>query len=116
MTQGQILADLINWGIDAAFLFPFLFPAYIRLIWAWEKDEWGWNIVTLDLAVSLALLPSFYRRVFGVDGDRTFFLWLVTISLWAIPAIIVWRSVMIWRRQRNVQGDSEDKEKEGFGQ
>jgi hypothetical protein len=100
MTQEQLAIDLINWGVDVAFLVPFLFPAYIRLIWAWEKDEWGWNIILLDLAVSLAILPTFVHRVAGVRFSTPVFLWLEAASLWFIPMIIVWRSVMIWRKQR----------------
>lgn len=100
MNQEHLAIDLINWGIDVAFLVPFLFPAYIRLIWAWEKDEWGWNIVLLDLAVSLAILPSFLHRVFGLNVGMVYYLWVVAASLWLIPSIVVWRSAMIWRKQR----------------
>ena len=108
MDQKQIAIDLINWGVDFAFLIPFLFPAYIRLIWAWEKDEWGWNIVLLDLAVSLAILPSFGHRVFGVNVSRIFFIWLVACSIWLIPIIVVWRSIMIWKKQRNIETKEEE--------
>lgn len=103
MTQEQLIADLVNWGINAAFLFPFLFPAVVRLYWAWEKSDWGWNIVALDLAVALALLPIFVNHVFNVSVTGYFFGWLEVSSIWLIPVIIVWRMIIIWRNQRRIQ-------------
>lgn len=114
MNQAHMAVNLINWGANVAFLVPFLFPFYIRLIWAWHKDEWGWNIVTLDMAVSIALLPSFVHRVIGVNVNTALFAWIVAGSIWAIPIIVIWRSVMIWRKQRhaNLVQPAEEEEEE----
>jgi hypothetical protein len=100
VTQGQLILDLINAGVNVAFIVPFVFPFIIRLIWAWEKDEWGWNIVCFDACVACALLPSFVHRMFGVNVATYFFGWFQVTAIWLVPTIIVWRVIMIYRKQR----------------
>jgi hypothetical protein len=100
VTQGHIILDLLNWGVNAAFLVPFLFPLVIRTIWAWEKDEWGWNIICLDLCVASALLPSFVHKMFQVNIATYFFGWFQVASIWLVPVIIIWRALLIFQKQR----------------
>lgn len=112
MTQARLLADLAYWGVDAAFIASVLFPLtglpHFRMwrfsvrigFWPWWRSDWGWNLVCFDAVVALALLPSFLRRVFGLAPDTYLFQWIVVISLWQIPAIIIWRVLMIWSAQR----------------
>jgi hypothetical protein len=100
MTQTQIVINLINWGVNAAFVIAFLFPAAVRTFWAWEKSDWGINIVSLEFAIALALLPAWLHRTVGLTVNTLLFEWTDAIAIWSIPGIIIWRMIIIWRSQR----------------
>jgi hypothetical protein len=116
MTQARLISDLINWGINAAFIAALLFPFVVRTYWAWEKSDWGINIVSLELLIALALLPLWVRHITGYGGNMYFYGWLEAASLWGIPVIILWRAIIIWRNQRyklaEKNGDNGSKEEE----
>jgi len=101
VTQGQIAIDIINWGVNVGFVVTFTFPGWIRLIWKWTESDWGWNTVALDMAVAVALLPSWVHRVFNLKPDTYLFIWIVAGSLWAILIIVIWRAYIIYRIQRH---------------
>jgi hypothetical protein len=104
VTQGRLILDLIEDGINVAFIVTLLFP-FLGLpkvgIWPWWQHDWGWNMVAFDVCVALALLPSWLRRVLGVDPNTYIFGWVVAISIWAIPCIVLWRVLLIWQAQRS---------------
>lgn len=100
MVQDQLILDLVEWGASVAFIVTFCFPVLIRFIWAWERHDWGWNIMCFDFCVSSALLPTFLHDMFGVDVDTDFFSWSEVVSIWLIPVVVAWRSIMIYRKQR----------------
>jgi hypothetical protein len=114
MTQAQLLADIIHDGVSVAFIVSVLFPIiglpHFRLwptqwrvrigFWPWWQSDWGWNLIAFDYCAALALLPAFLHRFFGLNPDTYLFGWIEAISIWGIPAIILWRTVMIWLSQR----------------
>lgn len=100
MIQDQLVLNLIDWGANVAFLVTFAFPFVIRVIWAWEKHDWGWNIMSFDACVSSALFPYFIHGMFGVNVGTTFFYWSEIVSIWLIPVVVFWRSILIYRKQR----------------
>jgi hypothetical protein len=100
MTQAQLLSDLGVWGVNVAFVAAILFPFVVRTFWAWEKSDWGLNIVLLEILIAFALLPSWLRRAVGISLNTYFLGWLVVACLWGIAVVIVWRTIIIWRTQR----------------
>lgn len=103
MTQVQTLADVINWGINVAFVISALFPIVIRPIWAWTRSSMGLNVVTLDVVVALALLPTWLHRTFSVNALTLPFIYVQAISIWLVPTVVVWRALIIWHEQRHVR-------------
>jgi hypothetical protein len=101
VTQTQLAIDIINWGINVAFVSSILFPVAIRPIWAWTESAWGWNTIAFDVVVALALLPVWLHRTFNLNPGSLMFLWIQAASLCAIPVIIIWRTWIIWRVQRH---------------
>ena len=102
MTQARLILDLAEYAVWFAFLASALFPAVTSAFWPWWKTTWGWNIVTLDLGVALALLPSWLSITFGLRVTANYpFAWLTVISVFAVGAVVTWRAVLIWRAQRH---------------
>lgn len=101
MTQAQVAIDVINWGINVAFVAAVLFPIVIRPIWAWTASAWGWNTIVFDLVVAVALLPVWLHRTFNLNPASLVFLWIQAASLVAVPVIIIWRVRIIWLVQRH---------------
>ena len=120
MTEGQLLVDVINDGVIVAFLAALLFPLiglrgirlprgrYVKIgYWPWWKNEFGWNVIAFDFTVSVALFPAILHRVFGVNVTSYIFGWTEAVSIWLIPATILWRAVAIWHTQ-SVQRDADN--------
>lgn len=100
MTQSHVLGIVQNWDIYAAFIIPLLFPVAIAYIWPWWKDELGWTMVLVDLLLSAALLPSFLHRALGVPINTYVFQWIVVISVGLIPIVIIWRTIVVFKTQK----------------
>lgn len=101
MTQARLILDLSEYAIWFAFLASALFPALTSLFWPWWKTTWGWNIITLELGIALALLPSWLRLAFGLRPTASYaFAWLVIVSVFAVGFVVTWRGILIWRTQR----------------
>jgi hypothetical protein len=109
VTQGQLIIDSINDGVNVAFIVTLLFPLVglprigrLKLgFWPWYKSDWGWNMVAFDACVSLALLPIWAHRALNLDSNSYFFGWMEAASIWLIPAIVLWRVFLIWQAQRH---------------
>lgn len=113
MTQQQILYDIASYGGQAGFWAAAVFPLITSLYWPWWKRPWGWTIVSLDLAIALALLGDILVIEFGmVPGSEPGHVlsWVDAIALCAIPVIILWRAVLAFITQR--QGNHRDQERQ----
>ena len=86
-------------GIEAIFYASLLFVAAVSCFWAWWKSQLGWTITAKSLALAVATLPAmFYYWFHGQDPP-----WLRDVStaaLWAVPLILIWRAIVLWRVQR----------------
>lgn len=93
------LLDAADAEVMVAFWVSLAFPFVTRFFWPWNESWWGWNIVMLDLSIAGALFPDWLYLTFHISDVwlqwlQVFFLGLVTVN-------VVWRTVMIWRTQRN---------------
>ena len=97
--QWHLIADLADAGAALLFWVCALFPVIMATFWPWWQSWWGRNIVSLETALSVALLPSVLHREFGINTDTYFYGWAVVAALFAAAVIVIWRSVMIIRTQ-----------------
>lgn len=100
MTQLQLLTDLANIGAGLLFWVCFAFPFVIAMVWPWWQSWWGRNIVSLEIALAMALLPSVLHRELELSASTYLFGWIIVGALFAAAAIVIWRGVMIFRVQR----------------
>jgi hypothetical protein len=99
MTHDPVLAAVTHWEVVAGFAISALFPLFIRRWWPWEKSEWGWNTVTLELSIAFCLLPGFLYYVLNIDDD--FLRWTQAVALGLVIGNVIWRTVLI----RNTQSE-----------
>jgi hypothetical protein len=111
MTQAHLIINIFNDGVFTAFIVCLAFPA-VGLpkigFWPWYKSEWGWNIVSLEEAITLALLPVWIRRFIHLDVSPLIWGWIDAVSIWMIPVIVLWRVYIIWKTQRYNKKDAKD--------
>jgi hypothetical protein len=92
----NLSVDLVNWGLNIAFWSSFTFLTLISIVWPWWKSAWGVNIILLEFAISLALLPSIASHDFGFHtATSSGALWLDVAALWLVGIIVIWRGGMI---------------------
>jgi hypothetical protein len=108
MTQAQVALDIINWGINVAFVITLLFPIGVRPFWNWTESDWGWNIVAFDTVVALALLPTWLHHTLGITSGTFVFLWIEATSIWAVPVVVLWRAWIIFQAQRHADIEKEE--------
>ena len=107
MTQLQFIQQVAIYGIQVGFWVAVAFPVVSAFFWPWWRHAWGMTIVALDVAIALALLVSVMTLEFGLVLGSTpgyVLAWTEAFSLWAIPAIIVWRAFLVFRTQRRGRG------------
>lgn len=103
------LVKIIEWEINVGFSSSLLFPLVTRFFWPWHLSAWGWNTVLLELSIAGTLFPSFLHIDFGIidlplEWSQVVFLALVIVN-------VLWRTVIIWRTQR--EGAARDEEHVG---
>jgi hypothetical protein len=108
MTQVQQVLNIINWGINVAFIVTLLFPIGVRPFWNWMTSDWGWNIVTFDSIVALALLPTWLHHTLGINASTLLFLYIEAVSIWSVPIVVLWRAWIIYNAQRHVDMQKEE--------
>lgn len=96
----QVLLEWAHIAIGAAFWTCALWPAMVRLFWPWNRHEWGWNMVIKTELVAAALLSSILKIEFGITSGLTL-LWTTVLAVSAIPLVLAWRTLIIWRTQRD---------------
>lgn len=113
MTEVQVLADVHQIAVQAGFWVALAFPVVTGAYWPWHRSWWGRNLVALDMVIMLALLGSTLHYEFGLDYGHApghVLLWVTAVSLCLVPAVLIWRMVMIWLVQRTVTGRDQDRE------
>lgn len=117
MTQFQFLTDWIQDAVIGGFVASLLFPL-VGIFYPWWRNSLGWNLISFDAAIAVALLPAFLHKVFGLMPVGIEFLYIEAFALTAVPLIVLWRTVILWRAQ--VKGAVAEREriahkKEGGG-
>lgn len=88
---------------EVALLFSFwssiVFIVGYTLISPWWRYVVGRAIVALDSAITLTLLPSALKYMFGINPRLSFFAWYGGFSLTLVGLIALWRLWVIWRVQ-----------------
>lgn len=100
MTQAHLLLDLDVAAVWAAWTAAVLFPFVTGFYWPWWRSEWGWNIITLEIGLALAVTPAWLHYVFGLQATSFPFRWFQVAAIFFIAFVIIWRAVLIWRTQR----------------
>lgn len=86
--------------IVITFVASLAFVALYSAVARWWLSPWGRNIVALDSALALTLLPSVIHHTFGVNTvDSPFFAWFTLGSFALVPVVIVWRMAILLGRQ-----------------
>jgi hypothetical protein len=85
------LLDLADASVISAFLSSVIFVIGYSLRAPWWRYQVGRAVVSLDLALGLALLPSFLRLAFHFSAADQFYDWYATLSLFLVAAVTLWR-------------------------
>jgi hypothetical protein len=99
MSALQFWGDWVQVAVLVAFFVSALFPVAVAVFWPWWDHALGWNIVSLDSAVAVALFPAFLRRI-GVNLTPLEILVVSALSITVVPIIIAWRAVVIYNAQK----------------
>jgi hypothetical protein len=100
MSQAQLVTDLTNDMVMAAFVASVLFIAAYSLLAPWWKSEIGRALIAMDAGLSLTLAPSVLHRVLGLTlTDSLGFAWYFCGTLTVVAAATLWRTVIIVRTQ-----------------
>jgi hypothetical protein len=101
MTQARLIADLSEYVVWYAFVVTVLFPVVTSAFWPWWKSAWGWNIVTLEMGIALALLAPWLRFAFGIRIVSSYVAgWSEITAIGICGGVVTWRAVIIYLTQR----------------
>lgn len=107
-----MLADLATIAVSAAFISPLLLIAVYSAVARWWHSQVGRTLVTVQGAISLALLPPFLHRITGQGNEGTTPAFNVFISVtWGILALVLCRMTYVivatqWRGRHREEGRS----------
>jgi hypothetical protein len=96
--------EVARLALQAGFWAAVAFPIITAFFWPWWTSSWGWNIISLEAAIGLALLEAVLYVEFGLKPGHTplhILGWTEAAALWMVPVIIVWRGIIIWHTQRH---------------
>lgn len=117
MTQLEFLKDWAAIAINVIVWGGLAYPAILRLFWPWHQHWWGRNFVATEVCTALALLGAVVYHDWRPLAHLLFgFYWLQNLSFTAIPIILIWRGVIMFRIQRalaeNSIPDAKDEEED----
>lgn len=105
-----MLADLATVAVTAAFAAPLLLIAVYTVVAPWHRTQIGRTLVTVEAAISLALLPPFLHRISGHGnvGSSPAFNVFNTIA-WGVLALVLLRMTWVivatqWRARHRHEG------------
>lgn len=101
MSQAQLIRDAGEYVVWFTFMASVLFPPVTALFWPWWKSPWGWNIITLEMGISVALVFAWLHYAFGITITRSYAAtWAQIAAIAFVGCVIIWRAILIWRTQR----------------
>jgi hypothetical protein len=89
-----MLADLATATVIAAFIAPLLLIVVYSIAAPWHRSQIGRTLVTVKLAISLALLPPFVHRISGGPASVSSAFNIFQAATWGFLAIVLLR--MSW--------------------
>jgi hypothetical protein len=95
----KALIAIVHWEIYVGFWTSASFPVVTRFFWPWNQSWWGWNTVLLELSIAGTLFPDWLYLQFGINSSAL--PWAQAAFLGLVIANVLWRTVMIWRTQRD---------------
>lgn len=105
-----MLSDLATAAVTAAFAAPILLVVVYTICAPWWTTQFGRTLVTLEAAISLALLPPFLHRISGHGnvGSSPAFNVFNTIA-WGVLALVLLRMTWVivatqWRARHRHEG------------
>lgn len=106
MTQLSLIVDLDFIGLNIICWTSIAFPLIIATFWPWWESDWGRNLVSKVACLGLAVVGTVIKHDWGFP-QRFFyeFAWLQALSLNLVAPILIWRIVLIWRKQRSAVED-----------
>lgn len=91
---------VIDGTVIAAFVSSLIFIIGYTVMAPWWRYAVGRAMVTLDLAISLTILPGILHLAFGLStATSEFFAWYRVISLGAVAATTLWRLYTVHKVQ-----------------
>jgi len=98
----EYLRTMSEWGASFAFWSAVGFIIFSGTAWPWWQSQWGVNIISLEIAIALALLEPVMAYDFGLHGASDITLaWVEMIALWLVGFIILWRGLLVLSAQLN---------------
>jgi hypothetical protein len=89
---------------EIALLFSFwssiVFIVGYSVISPWWRERISRAVVALDACITLTLLPSAVKYMFGVSPRSHFLLWYTGFALLLVGATALWRLAVVWAVQR----------------
>jgi hypothetical protein len=98
--QQAFLNHWIEWAVIFAFVVPAAFPLIVSRFWPWWEDDLGVNLVMMDASVAIAAFPAFLHYILNAPINAIGYQYLRNIALTAVPCIVIWRMIIIYRTQR----------------
>ncbi|MBS2962586.1 hypothetical protein KGA66_05975 [Actinocrinis puniceicyclus] len=89
-----------SWSVCFPFAAALVYIAGYTAMARWWRTPVGRSMVSLAVAIALALLPAVLHYAAGLALTRRWFRWYDRGSLNAIGVILLWRLVVLWRVQR----------------
>lgn len=100
MTQAQLIHDVTIVLVHATFWICFLFVPIVSTFWPWWKTDLGVTVAVKTAAIALILLRTELAWIFGINPQGTALVWLGLVSFAVVPAVVLWRLVIIWTLQK----------------
>jgi hypothetical protein len=106
VTQAQLVADLTNDVIMAAFAAALLFIVAYSVLAKWWASSIGRALVMLDTGLALVLGPLVLHRLFGLTLVTSIgYAWYDLISLALVAGATLWRTAIVVREQLRARKD-----------
>lgn len=96
-----LVAELDNWSLIVTFFVSVGFVIGASFIAPWWESVAGRTIVSIDVALGIALGPStVHHFIPAIDLDSVAFAWYYFVSFCLVSGVTVWRLAMMYLVQR----------------
>lgn len=96
----RVVAEFDEWALLAAFFCSLLFVGVCTVVWRWWRTSMGRTVVSISVALSLAMLPAALHYVFGLSVANVWFAGYYGCSLLLVAGIELRRAWAVWSEQR----------------